>query len=118
MPIFLRQFDIPLLGGLVAAAEQQHNRFPFTGKIHPISFTLEYPQFANTLSDRFPVAGQSQHQPVDLDVDSRPRPFVLDPCQPPVERNLTARRTVFADFGHASYCSLQATPLQSGMADG
>jgi hypothetical protein len=58
------------------------------------------PHFTDALADRFHVARITQRQPVNPDLDSRPRLPILQACKPP--RKLTR----LADLDHEFLCIL------------
>jgi hypothetical protein len=61
--------NVRLLGFLVAAAEQQHDRLAALRKIDPVSGTVVDAQFVHTIANGFDVSKVAECQPGNADED-------------------------------------------------
>src|SRR3546814_7270073 len=98
--------NVSCLGSLVAAAEQQHQRFPVLAAVDAIAGSVIDAQLEDTLAYGLPVATQSRTHAVEPPEDPDPGLAIPQAGEPFAERAAPVRGQVFTDFD-VGHCSLK-----------
>src|SRR3546814_8829404 len=90
--------NVSCLGSLVAAAEQQHQRFPVLAAVDAIAGSVIDAQLEDTLAYGLPVATQSRTHAVEPPADPDPGLAIPQAGEPFADRAAPVRGQVFPDF--------------------
>src|SRR3546814_16729696 len=90
--------NVSCLGSLVAAAEQQHQRFPVLAAVDAIAGSVIDAQLEDTLAYGLPVATQSRTHAVEPPADPDPGLEIPPAGEPFAEREGPVRGQVFTEF--------------------
>jgi hypothetical protein len=100
-----RPFNIFVLCGLVATAQQNNDHITVSLVVYPVSRALIDPQFVHTLADGFCISGIAQRQAPNANFNAG-NSFVVSEFVQPIRKDCC-----FPDFEHV--CNLVHRPQKS-----